>query len=104
MYILTGEKRYRCTGYRVSERGVWYGLPDNVPETLGEKVTLLDKCGFELSAQMVGDYLRWYTTERALVLTNTTEEEEIAQRTQAEQNVQLTGLLGGEKETVPTEG
>lgn len=96
MKILTDGKQYRCTDYRVSKQGAWYALPDGVPEALGNAVTLQDDGGFVLAIQTVEDYLRWYTTERALVLTNTTAEEEAAQKAMAEQEAQLIGLMGAE--------
>lgn len=98
MKILTDGKQYRCTDYRVSKQGAWYALPDGVPKTLGDTVTLQDDGGFELAIQTVGGYRRWYTTERALVLTNTTEEEEALRRAQAEQGARVIGLLDNEAE------
>ena len=73
MKLITNNQEYACSGRRGGANSVRFTLPDGVPETLGETVTLTADNGFVLCEDNVGAWLRWYTAPDVLVLTNVPE-------------------------------
>ncbi|MEA4813899.1 MAG: hypothetical protein VB112_03185 [Oscillospiraceae bacterium] len=71
MKIITGGTEYAVSG-KPTIRAGYIRIPlAAVPETLGDTVQIADNSGAVLRDITVADYLRWYTSDSALIFTDT---------------------------------